>query len=235
MTVDEAELEKFRKIWFEFDQEGSYFIRVSQMLQLIKRLIDEDSVLITKRDRDFLEGDDAEIQEFIGELQIPVYHVFRDFHYWDVLNALVRAMFRNNWGERKQEKFEQAFQEFDDLLEDMFTKAQDARISMCETMRKEMRKNYNKLRSKVDRNKDGDAYDSRFVILVPRLIPRIRRFLARARARRAAAQAEQQERLMIEKRSAEVDQLLDVVPLPQHDLMEPTLLAGALRTFSGST
>ena len=66
----------------------------------------------------------------------------------------------------------------------MYTKAQGSRISMCEVMRKEMRKGYNKVRSKVDRNPGGDAYDSRLVIFVPRLIPKIRDFLARIRAKR---------------------------------------------------
>ena len=61
LIVDESELEKFRKIWFEFDPDGTYYIRVSQMLSLINRLIEEDSILITKHDRKFLEGDDAEI------------------------------------------------------------------------------------------------------------------------------------------------------------------------------
>ena len=164
-----------------------------------------------------------------------MYHVFKDFHYWDVMNALVRAMFRNNWAERKQAKLEEKFNEFDDVLEDMFTKAQDARISMCELVRKEMRKNYNKLRSQVDRNKDGDAYDSRYVILVPRLIPRIRKFLERARARRAAANAEQQDLPPLMPNHAEVDALLDVSPMPKPDLMEPTMPGGTVRTFSGST
>ena len=41
-----------------------------------------------------------EIEEFIADMQIPVYHVFQDFHYWDVLNALVKTMFRNDWAER---------------------------------------------------------------------------------------------------------------------------------------
>ena len=124
-----------------------------------------------------------EIEEFIADMQIPVYHVFQDFHYWDVLNALVKTMFRNDWAER-QEKKNEDFNEFDDLLEDMYTKAQAARISMCEVMRKEMRKGYNKVRSKVDRNPGGDAYDSRLVLFVPRLIPKIRDFLARIRAKR---------------------------------------------------
>ena len=62
--------------------------------------MEDNSVLISKRDREFLEEDETEIEEFIADLQIPVYHVFQDFHYWDVLNALVKTMFRNDWTER---------------------------------------------------------------------------------------------------------------------------------------
>ena len=186
MRIDESELLKYRKIWFEFDPDGCFYMKVSRMPELIKRLLEENSVLITKKDREYLQDDEVEIEEFIADLQIPVYHTFQDFHYWDVLNALVKAMFRNDFTERQEERTGEGFNDFDDLLDDMFAKAQTSRITMCELMRKEMRKNYYKVRSKVDRNMEGDAYDSRVVIFVPRLIPKIREFLRRLRAKRLA-------------------------------------------------
>lgn len=84
LQINDQVYEDFRNIWSDYDKKGEGLIPVGKLPELINRLALPLGV------PEEIRKDRVLIGEWMGNLRIKSYQNFKYFHFWDILQALIR-------------------------------------------------------------------------------------------------------------------------------------------------
>eukprot|EP00347_Sterkiella_histriomuscorum_P019834 403340124 len=228
LRVDDLMINKFIKVWRRFDPEGTGFIDVKSFKDFLQKLLTSEKTFI--RGGDYLMKHETEINKFIAELELPLYHGFKSYSFYDVLNHLCRSIFKVDFDKasmvrrettlKKQHSMHSArnstayhhlilnsdqleYNSFEELMTKFYEVIQQNKVQLYEEYKKH--KQIIERRKMRHRDKyEGHFYDSRVIIYMPVLIQKLKNFT----------------KLMKEQRLKEGNEFLQVQALQQIQMIK---------------
>lgn len=85
-------IKKFKEAWVALDPEGTGFISLEDLEELLFQLIINHSGWI--RGGEILLTNHRQLKNFITLLELPMYNHFHHFNYYDVLSRLAQTIFK---------------------------------------------------------------------------------------------------------------------------------------------
>ncbi|CDW83245.1 voltage-gated ion channel superfamily [Stylonychia lemnae] len=184
LEVYKKQIEAFKKVWVKYDPNGTGYIKINDMNDLIDDVEEETDIITVVIHKDF-----SRRRFFISSLQAPCYKNFSMYYFQDILSCLQKRYLQHRYVIEEIDKMEidvsqytiQAKNkelEFDEIIEEIPEISADKKIQIVEENFKLRTKYTKRQEDKVDKFEDK-VYDSSYIVWVPVIQQRIKPFLNR--------------------------------------------------------